>query len=191
MRTSVNSEFKTLADRMLTHKKNTPVTFVHFNPAGVDVPALMTRLRNAPFADLLLPEGASLSMPHGGDYYPDLGVTASDALVERVSLTALGWNWERYAQYPESPVWGRQIELSLWYGRGGRTDSLVKQVLASSAYDRRGRPDISRDVWADAYAETGYEGHNQAYRNTHSAAEAKCFLDIIAELFALTPEGTS
>lgn len=186
---SANLSLKALADRMLAFKRDNGYTFVHFNPVGADPQEIVTRLRASTMADLVLPEGDSLSIPNGGDYYPDLGITAQDARVTRVSLTAMGWDWERYAQYPDSPVWGRHIEVSLWYGRGRREDPLVKQVFSSQSYDRKGLPSLARDVWADAYFETGYEGHNQKYREARSAAEARFFIDLVAELFALTPEG--
>ena len=186
---SANQKLKDLADRMLAFKRVDDLTFIHFSPEGVDPREVMARLRASSLADLVLTEGASLSMPNGGHYYPDLGVTARDTDLARVSILAMGWNWERYAQYPESPTWGRHIEISLWYGRRDRRDPLVKQVFTSQAYEGRGLPSLSRDVWADAYAETGYEGHNQKYRDARSAKEAAFFIDLVEELFAHTPEG--
>jgi hypothetical protein len=186
---SANLDLKALADRMLSFKKPGSHTFVHFTPVGVDAREIMARLRASTLADLVLPEGASLSMAHTSDYYPDLGVTAQDAQLGSVMLTVLGWSWEKYAAYPKAPAWGRQIEISLWYGRTGRADPLVKQVFAATAYDRSGLPRVARDVWADLYAEQGYQGHNQECRDARSAAETRFFIDLAAELFAATPEG--
>lgn len=178
-------QMKLLADRMLSFKASGAHTFVHFTPRGIAPLAVLTRLRSSSLSDLILPAGTSLSIEDGGDYFPDLNLTADDELLCEIGLTALGWEFSTDAD-PKAPAWGREIDLSLWYGRNQQPQA--KQVFSLQAYDGRARLSIARDVWAFAYAETGYEGHNQQYRAI-SNAEASFFVQLLSELFAATDQG--
>ena len=185
MTTKAALQLKELADRLLLFRRPGGHSFVHFTPQHTSAHDVLERLRQSSLTDLLLPAGASLSIYDGGNYFPDLGLVASDDLLREVGLTALGWDFAP-ADNGGMPGWGRELELSLWYGR--KIDTLdVKQVLSLQAFDSRD-PTISRSVWAAAYAETGYEGHHQQLRSA-SGRDVLFFLDLIKELFATTTEG--
>jgi len=178
-------QMKLLADRMLSFKARGAHTFVHFTPRKVAPLEVLTKLRSSSLSDLVLPAGASLSISGEGDYFPDLNLTADDELLCDIGLTALGWEFSTDGDL-KAAAWGREIDLSLWYGRDNQPGA--KQVFSLQAYDRRPRLSIARDVWAFEYAETGYEGHNQRYRET-SNAEARFFIELLSELFAATDQG--
>jgi hypothetical protein len=175
-------DFKSLADVALARRRNRQLSFVHVPSLDTDPRVVLARIRSSSLADLVLPEGASLSVPDGGDYYPDLGVTATDASLRSVSLMALGWDWPVAAGYPDNPTWSRVLEISGWYGP--KSQSAVKQVFRASVSGNAtsaGDAHVSRDVWASEYAETGYEGHNQSYRDA-KVAEIAFFVALFAEL---------
>jgi hypothetical protein len=180
---------------MLAFKDKGQHTFVHFSPGRIDSRQVLRRLRSSSLSDLVLPTDASLSLDLGEApdaevqaHFPDLGLTADDENLQEVSLTVLGWEFDDYKEFPDASRWGRELDLSFWYGLPGQ-GARAKQSFAMQGFDRKGLPSISRSVWAADYAETGYEGHNQMYRSCRNEREAHFFIELMAELFALTPQG--
>lgn len=185
--------FKTLSDKILQHKGDTPLTFFHLR-VTTDPSEVLERLKQSPFKDLLLQDGESFSLPEPDDRYPDLGLIADKTLLHHVSMTHFDWQEDKWRFDPESPKkppykiirypgevdWIRQIEIWLWYG-----DSRAAQKL--SLYDGSRNagviPSISRAMYALEYAEQGYEGHNQKQRRFRSQKEAMFFINLARELF--------
>lgn len=148
---------------------------------------MLTKLRSGPFADLLLPAGAPLSISNGGDYFPDLRLYADDERLTEVGLTASGWDWPADPEYPDEPRWARELNISLWYA-DETGNSAAKQVLTIHSSHRGGDPSLSHNLYALAYAETGYEGHADTHLDS-APEQTRFLLELFEELFAHTPQG--
>lgn len=187
-------QLKELADAILARKPpGSPLAFVHCS-VEVDPVQLEKVIRQSSFGSLLLCRGASLSAPQS-DYYPDLNLFASTQFLCAVELSAWGREYDKYRVDPKGPSvppyrikdypgqkdWARQVDIRLWYSNGTEEACQVITLFGASGY--RGLPQLSRDVIAPAYAETGYEGHNQKCPARTSARQVSEFLGIATNLF--------
>lgn len=184
--TPAQQEIKSITDEVLAMK---PERFsLTYWDVATSVPPqeIHDRLQATAASALLLDEGESLSARQPNDYWPDLKLNASAETLKWVSMRAWGWEYEKVRINPEGPNvppydvltfpgqtdWSRQLDICLGYANEQQTAHLT--VSSSTSSMRAGQtPMLSRDVHAMAYAETGYEGHNQ---NLIQATEA----DIIA-----------
>lgn len=191
----VQLQLKDLADEILALKPETnPLTNIAFEidlmPDVVD-----ERLKRSSFSQLLLPDGASLSASPPNEYHHDLGLFVGDAELVKVWVRAWGWKEEKYRKDPNGPDkppfdiirfpgeedWVRQLDISLHYQKG--IDTASQTITSYDSSCKAGLPSLSRDVYASAYAETGYEGHNQAFIDDRSEDQVLEFLAIARELF--------
>jgi hypothetical protein len=185
---------KELTDEMLRFKRpDSPLSFVDFR-VDADAAELETRLRAA-LPDLMLPAGASLGID-GGDYYPDINLHVGTTPLVGVQLRVYGWEFDKHRIDPNGPDkppykvlsfpgekdWSRQIEIGLWYSDGRQSAAQKVSVYAGSS-NPGAVPSLSRDVVAPAYAETGYEGHNQAWREHPANRDVLAFVAIARDLF--------
>ncbi len=186
---------KQFTDRALALKaRNNPLTFVDF-AVRADAADVERRLRATEVGDLMLPDGASLSAANGGDYYPDLNLHIGTARVRGVGIRVWGWEYDKYRidpngpqqppyailTYPGEKDWARQVDIRIWYDNG--KDYACQELTLSTSSTAYGPPSVSRDVSVPAYAETGYEGHNQVSRRTTNRAVLQV-MAIVEELFA-------
>lgn len=183
---------KELTDEMLKFKPSEMLSFARFPIEGVDPLAYLEKLKASSLGDLLLETGSSLSSE--GD--EDLELYAKDADLRSIWIRAWGWEYDKARFDPDGPTkppykiiefpgekdWGREIEILFTYGS---IENSASVSLASQSYSQEPGliPSYSRSVIATAYAETGYEGHNHAYRRMANDAEANLFYDIASELF--------
>lgn len=186
--------FKGLSDRMLERKNNPRLSFAHFRVSS-DPVEVLNRLQQSSLRDMLLQEGESFSMPGGNERYSVIGMVMGESPIRSVVLTHSDWQDEKWRVDPDGPNlppfriiyypgeydWGREIELSLWFGE--------KQEAAQklSVYDGSRRAgemfDITRSVFVPEYFETGYEGHNRKSRPFKTQEEAMFFISLVDELF--------
>ncbi|HSH18458.1 MAG TPA: hypothetical protein VK978_03670 [Candidatus Saccharimonadales bacterium] len=82
--------------------------------------------------------------------------------------------------YPGELDWTHQLDVKLWYSNGKNTACQTVTAFTSSTSTGE-LPLMSRDVSAAAYAETGYEGHNQSELRATSDEEVLEFIAIAAE----------
>lgn len=192
-------QIKTLCDEILAHMpEQYLLTFwdIHAKADGNDI---QEKLRASSIGDLLLKDGDTLSAPGNHEYYPDLRLYVGKAALIGVSVRAWGWEYDKHRinpngpdkppydiiYYPGEQDWTRQLDISLHYSNGNQAASqtVTTQTGSSSAGHL---PSVSRDVSAMAYAETGYEGHNQAWRNAQSTSEIEDFVALAKDVIENT-----
>jgi hypothetical protein len=194
--TPAQLEVKSLADEILSHKpENFDLTFWNY-ATDIDPHEVEMKLRQIAAGSLLLGEGESLSAPNTDRYWPELDLFATKATLKAVSLRAWGWEWEKHRRDPSGPTtppfdiisfpgekdWARQLDISLHYDNGRNTAS--QAITTYTASERAGiTPTLSRDVHAMAYAETGYEGHNQKFLEIVGEEDVLAFTGICRHLF--------
>jgi len=130
----------------------------------------LVHLREEPEIDeLLLPDGASMSIAHPNADYPDLGIYAKNRNLHGV--------WLRATQWEQSTESAAEVELSFDYVQ---RQKLAVQTLSaySSSSQVGGVPTLARDVWAADYAESGYEGHQQELLRTPSPEALLAFISV-------------
>ena len=151
------------------------------------------KLMSIGMGDLLLKDGDSLSS-HDSEYYPDLDLRIGSAKLIGTSVRAWGSEYPKKRRgdvgppyevfsYPGENDWRRQLDIILVYSNGKELAQQTISVQTSSSQAGR-LPHVYRDVWAAAYAETGYEGHDQIYRNAKNDEEVYEFLAIASELIS-------
>lgn len=157
--------------------------------------AVYDRLNASSLGDLMLQPGDTLSMPGSGSYHPDLGLYVGDAALERVSVRAWGWEFDKYRRDPDGPDtspfkvlpypgeqdWMRRLEITLSYTNGKQ---LAKQIITAEtdSMSAGSLPTVSREVYASAYAEQGYEGHSQVSRKAQNEDEVAYLVALAREL---------
>jgi hypothetical protein len=171
------------------------VTPYWYVDSGADPFETETRLRNSSVSDLMLQEGDSLSMPNGGDRYPDLDLFVGNAVLTKVTVMV------RVDQYQKMRIiddgtgppydvykfdgendWRRKLCMVLHYSN--KQDRTATQTIAASTGSNEpGQlPDLSRDIRSSSYAEMGYDGHNQKGREAHNDEEVLGFVALAREL---------
>jgi hypothetical protein len=185
---------KALTDEVLALKPKNPLTFwdvgTSLTPQEVE-----RLLAESPMQELMLEDGKTLSDPHGGPYHNNLDLYIGRAELGAVTLRAWGWEYDKYRVnpatpeppydiigYPEEKDWSRQLDINLHYSN--RLQTATQTFTASTSSDRAGSPPwLSRDVTAQAYAEMGYEGHNQKFNYDAVDEEVLAFLGICRQIF--------
>lgn len=183
-------EARLLADQLLVPRRP-PLTFVTYEPKDADALAVLHDMRETSLSDLLLPNGASMSMEGAGDgtgYYGLVRTEAWDENLVGVQVRAWGWDYKYYSQYPNAPTYTRKIDLTFLYSvdKWMPTAGVVVSVSVSGNREgsQRYMPDVMRDLWADEYFEMGYEGHGQVHRRA-KAHEVRYLVDVIRDLYIL------
>jgi hypothetical protein len=130
-------------------------------------------------------------------YFPELNLFVGNSPLVGVDMRVWGWEYEKrridptgpteppykIVEYPGEKDWIRQIDIRLWYGDAQH--SACQEVSVSTSSEREGAvPSISRDVVAPAYAETGYEGHNQRALRTTTDHQVLEFVALARDLLA-------
>ena len=194
--TPAQSQIKALADEILALKSpDNPLTFWNY-ATSLDALEVQNRLSNIRIGELLLKGGDSLSAPKPNKYWPDLGLYANNDTLKVASLRAWGWEFEKSRIDPKGPSkppykvinfpgeydWARQLDLVLAYsdGRQAAVQSLTAYTATFSAGET---PRLSRDVSAAAYAEQGYEGHNQKFLENVTEEDVIAFTGLCRYLF--------
>jgi len=191
-----------LANELLAHKESdSQFTFVDI--ALEETPEnVLAKLQNMPVGKVLSDDAAQLAIPSNGEYYPILDMRKQNATLVSVGLRIWGWDdtkvvftneeSEQYTYpqhlllYPsDEKVSTRKLELSFGYNdeESGGFSELVSLYLSSD-----GSATINSQVWASAYAETGYEGHGGSSLHDLTDDDVAAFGDLIAEIVGDKPE---
>lgn len=154
----------------ISAKNDEPMVTV--SSAAMPRVALAHLHRDPEIDELLLTEGASMSVAYPNADYPDLGIRASARNLQSVWLRATQW------QQPHAT----EIELSFDYSQ---RQKLATQTINafSSAGQIDGIPTLSRYVWAIDYAESGYEGHKQELLEKPSPEALLAFIGVCRYVF--------
>ena len=188
-------EIKTLCDEILALKpEKNPLTFWDIRTKA-DASTIQEKLRESSIGDILLKDGDTLSVPGNHEHYPDLGLYVGRSALVGVNVRAWGWEFDKHridpngpnkppydiVFYPGEQDWTRQLDISLFYSNESQTASqrITTQTGSTSAGQL---PSVSRSVSAMAYAETGYEGHNQVWRDARDASEVEEFVALARQL---------
>lgn len=169
-------EVKSICDEILSQKPTGYMMTYWDISTNVDPHRVLDKVKATAAGQLLFLEGEPLSAPQPNEHWPDLQLYATRAALKWVSLRAWGWEYEKVRTDPDGPSsppydiltfpgetdWSRQLDISLGYANDVQTAHVTVTSHTSSL--RAGQtPSLSRDVHAMAYAETGYEGHNQKF----------------------------
>lgn len=184
-------EIKNITDEIL-RQKPAGYTMTYWDIATTVGPQeVLDKLSATAAGQLVLAEGESLSAPHPNEHWPDLQLYATRAALKWVSLRAWGWEYEKVRIDPEGPSsppydiltfpgetdWSRQLDISLGYANDEQSAHVTVSSHTSSL--RAGQtPSLSRDVHTMAYAETGYEGHNQKFLEQVTEEDVLAFTGI-------------
>lgn len=166
---------------------------------------VLERLGAIAAGSLLAGEDEQLAIPSAGEYYPVLDIRKQNSALVDVGLRVWGWDdpkiiftnreGEQYKHpehelvYPSDETSStRQLELSFDYrdaSAGNYSESITLHLPAN------GSAAISRNIWAMAYAETGYEGHDQQALDNLTDDDIAAFGHLIAEIVGDTPMSVS
>jgi hypothetical protein len=150
---------------------------------------------------MLSEEAEQLAIPSDGTYYPILDIRKQNAELVGVGLRVWGWDDTKYVftnkdgepyEYPKHALVfpsnekssTRQLELSFGYkdATAGEFSESISLYLSAD-----GSAAISSNIWAMAYAETGYEGHAGSSLHNLTDDDIAAFGDLIAEIVGDTP----
>lgn len=181
MTASAIDEAKALADEMLARKTSRLRFIDYISPTWKQFRTL-ERLRESSLADVLVPSGETLGMldlgADGEAYYGKVDEVVSDESLDLTSARAWGWNFPSHPEYPDAATWSRKIEVRFQYGRAGWD---VGISFSGNDHAITNGANVSRDKWHSNYVETGYEGHDQMYREA-TATEVRLLTDLVAEI---------
>jgi hypothetical protein len=179
---------KELADEILAlrpegYKANLIQFPVNLPPEDVE-----QKLKKLSISDLLLKDGDSLSADPPNRYWGDLDLYVGKAQVIQSDVRTWGWDYDIGGNSikpgedsREVGSWGRQIDIRLWYSS---EEQEAAQKVSVQTWSYTGElPEVVRDVTAPAYAEMGYEGHNQKIRDAKNDEEVLEFIELARELF--------
>jgi hypothetical protein len=178
---------KQLADEMLELRR--PDVDMSIMRLNVDIPPaeLESLLSSYSFSDLLLKEGDSLSADPPDKYWTDLNLYIGQAKPFATEIRAWGADMDSEQKLVilggDEPVmiWGRQLEVKVWYTNGDQT---AGQAIGVQTWSYHGdTPRFHRSVSAPAYAEMGYEGHNNKVRDAENEQEVLDFTELVRRLF--------
>jgi hypothetical protein len=188
-------KIKDLCDEILAHKpEQSPLTNWYIRTTA-DGNVVQDKLRTSSLGDLLLKDGDTLSMPGGHERYPDIGLYVGRVALTKVGVRAWGWEDDKYRIDPNGPNkppydiiiypgekdWTRQLDISLHYSDGSQAAS--QTITAQTGSTSAGHaPSVSRSVFALAYAESGYERHNQVWRSARNSEEIEDFVSLVRNL---------
>lgn len=189
-------EMKKLCDEILALKPER-IQLTYWDVAAqADPLEVQQRLRESAFGDLMLQDGDTLSAPTTSEHHPDLNLFVGQAQLWGVTVRAWSWEYDKHRinpngpdkppydiiKYPGEKDWTKQLDVSLHYTNGKQTASQTVTIQTGSMHAGQ-LPSASRDVSASAYAETGYEGHNQTWRACKDEEEVMQFISLAKELF--------
>lgn len=166
---------------------------------------VLNKLKAISVRSILSGDDEQLALASDGKYYPILDIRKQNAKLAGVGLRVWGWDDQKYVftnkeddqyEYPRHALVypsdeknsTRQLELSFSYHTKESTSFTESISLYLTA---GGSATISNNVWAMAYAETGYEGHGGSSLQNLTDEDIAAFGDLIAEIVGHKPESVS
>lgn len=162
----------------------------------VDPTDTQNMLQTGSFSDLMLMEGDSLSLPQSHPHFPELNLFVDETNLVGVSIRVWKWEYDKFRIDPNGPQeppyevieWPGEkdlqyeLDILLHYHKDENTASQIMSIQTGSLSAGK-LPTMSRDVYSNEYAETGYEGHNQVGRPAESEDEVFEFIAMARDLF--------
>jgi hypothetical protein len=186
---------KSLSESILEYKKYSALTFADLL-TSVTADEVYNKLLASSIGEIMLKDGESLSASKVNDRYPELGLIIGKAELVAVNLRAWGWYDDKHRidkngpdtppydiiDYPGEKDWIHQLDISFWYSNG-KTEAQQTLSAYTSSLSAGRLPTLTRDVYAPAYFETGYEGHNMVNKQVQNENEVFEFVNIAQKLF--------
>lgn len=162
-----------------------------------DPASVLSRLRMSSLGSLMLKDGDSLSADPTDEYWPELDLIVGEARLFEVGVRAWGWEYDKarfdpngpdrppfdVIEYPGEKDWMHQLDIRLWYSNGRTHEASQVITTQTSSMLAGSTPGFIRKVYAAAYAEMGYEGHNDATHPDATEEEVLGFVALARELF--------
>lgn len=163
---------------------------------------VLSKLEAISAGSILASANEQLAIESDDKYYPIVDIRKQNANLIDVGVRVWGWDDKKYVytneegeacKYPQHFLMypsdekniSRQIDLSFAYvgkDSGRFTESVSLNLKAD------GSVAINTNIFAMAYAETGYEGHKRTSLDSPSEVDVAAFGDLIAEIVGDTPE---
>lgn len=194
-----------LADVLLTLKEpGSQFTFVNV-AVELSPETVLDKLKAISVGSILSDDDEQLAIASDGEYYPKLDMRKQGVKLSGVGLRIWGWDDIKYVftnkegelyEYPRHALVypsdekssTRQLELSFSY-RNKESTSFTESI--SLYLTAGGSTTISSNVWAMAYAETGYEGHGGSSLQNLTDEDIAAFGDLVAQIVGDKPESVS
>lgn len=186
------------------HSLKDPENHFTFVDIALDLPAdeILEKVQSIAAGSMLAGDTDQLAIESNGEYYPVLNFTKEKADLVGASLRIWRWEDKKYVftnklgeaydhqkhliVYPdEEKSIRQQIELSFHYqdeGSGTFSESISLHLGPLDAAS------MGTQVFASAYAETGYEGHRHTHADEITDDTIAEFVDLIAEIVGDEPE---
>lgn len=160
--------FRTLVSDVRHLRPDGTVSFISL-PLLTDAEALERSLKAQSVGRIMLGDGESFGIDDPSGYYPPLDLRAGEVAPGSASVTA--WSW----QYPDGSS-ACQLDTVLWYRKGDEQAAQRIELYASNASPM---PRVMRMLSSMEYAETGYEGHGEAFLDTQVEEDVVAVLDVV------------
>lgn len=170
--TQLQTDLLEFGRELCSLKENNRLTFVDFILQGDDN-EMLAELESGPMSEFLAGQREQLAIPSDGSYYPKLDLSKNKAKFYGMVLRVFGWKSDKmrytnlytrkdsdpyeWKEYEREEDWTYEFSLGMSYACDKEVFSESLAMTVGSA-----RPDnlrINSQVFAHAYAETGYEGH--------------------------------
>jgi hypothetical protein len=196
---SSGERMKNLCELLEEHRpKNHKLTAFDV-PLTQDPEELRQNVSRTKLGKLLLQEGESMSIENGGEYFPDLKLNIGKTAVKAAYLSVFKSTFPDFKETDSGEIVENgeltMHELGLRFVHSNGENRAIEEVALANkenSVDKNpSKPYVYRDIFAPAYAETGYEGHNQKTYNPSEteAHEAIEFFENVYKKEKETPQG--
>lgn len=164
--------------------------------------AVLSKVKATPAGKVIAVDDKQLAIPSNGEYYPILDFKKQHAQLVGVGLRVWGWDNEKHIftnkkgepyEFPrhvliypaDEKSRHRRLEISFNYSNAQK-ESFSESVALDLYSD--GSTELSSNIVAAAYVETGYEGHGGSHKKKVSEASVAAFGDLVAHIVGDEPE---
>lgn len=172
-----------LCETLLQYKASDQLSFADLPIIGQEAAKVHEALLDTPFSDLIPRDEELLSIddPRQGGI-PGTELYADTANIGAPLLRAWKWEYPSGVETSETDA-AYELDISLLFSNGETTATQTVALHVSP----RNPPQLSRNTYMIAYAETGYEGHDVRSR-TASDEELTAFTELAQNLITPTLE---
>lgn len=172
-----------------------PFTFVDVMLSG-DMHEILRELEQIKIGELLAAPTDQLAMKSDGSHYPILDLRKENLKLEAVTARVWSWNHDKvrftdrnqekltlprkYKLFPGETDAARQVDIVASYHSAD--SGYIQETIG--VYTTSSSPNyyhVASNIWASAYAETGYEGHMHKDGDGIGAEDIEDFLSFIAQ----------
>ncbi len=196
----VQGFLKDVADEILEQRTEDNRALFYETKVDVDPVELQSTLRDTNvypvIGRLMLADGDSLSVVPPNMLQPNLNLYVDDDNLRGVSVRAWGREDDKsrfvtvgdegprdnFVVFEGETDWTRSLYVKLHYSDGRQR--AIQQLSISTSSEKAGiLPWFGRDVITPAYADMGYNGHNEKVAESSSLRETALFILTVSDLF--------